>query len=144
MVGFLFLLLGAERASAFEWQTSTPESQGLSRAKLLALKDDLVSRDTRAFLVIRRDRIVFEWYAPDHGRDRRHYTASMAKALVGGVSLAVALTDGLLDLDEPAANNVPAWRGDSVKSRITVRHLLTHVDGHRPRLIRCETAIAGR
>ena len=39
MVGFLFLLLGAERASAFEWQTSTPESQGLSRAKLLALKD---------------------------------------------------------------------------------------------------------
>jgi hypothetical protein len=34
--------------------------------------------------------------------DKRHYTASMAKALVGGLSLAVAIDDGLLSQDDLA------------------------------------------
>ena len=47
----------------FEWQTATPESQGLSGPKLDALKDQLAQRKTRALLVIRNDTIVYEWYA---------------------------------------------------------------------------------
>src|SRR5687767_8031783 len=94
------LLAAAPPAAAgpFEWQLATPESQGMSRAKLDALKDKLAKRKTRAFLVIRNDKIVYEWYAEDHGADRKHGTASLAKALVAGLSLAVALTDGRLAL----------------------------------------------
>src|SRR5262249_32308398 len=47
----------------FDWQTATPESQGMSPQQLDALKDSLASKRTRAMLVIRNDRIVYEWYA---------------------------------------------------------------------------------
>ena len=39
-----------------------------------------------------RGAIAFECYAPDSGVDKPHGTASMAKALVGGMSLAIALS----------------------------------------------------
>lgn len=114
----------------------------MSSVLLEELKNDLARRDTRGLLVIRNDHIVFEWYAPGHGRTKRHYTASMAKALVGGVALAVALSDGRLTLDDRAADFVPEWRGDPSKSRITVRHLGSHTSGLQDAWIRSE-AIRG-
>jgi CubicO group peptidase (beta-lactamase class C family)/cephalosporin-C deacetylase-like acetyl esterase len=98
-------------------------------AKLEAMKDSLVERQTKALLVIRNDRIVCEWYQEDHGPEKRHYTASMAKALVGGVSLAVAVTDGRIQLNDKAAKYIPQWKDDPVKSKITVRHLGSHTSG---------------
>ena len=62
--------------------------------KLDALKDGLAAQKTKAFLVIHNDKVVYEWYAPGHWATTKHDTASMAKALVGGVWLAVALSDG--------------------------------------------------
>ena len=53
----------------------------------------------------------------------------MAKAIVGGVSLAVGLTDGRIALDDPAAKYVPQWRADPVKSAITIRQLGSHSSG---------------
>jgi len=35
-----------------------------------------------------------EWYAPGWDADKKHGTASLAKALVGGMSLVLALDDG--------------------------------------------------
>lgn len=46
-------------------------------------------------VVIRHDTIVYEWYAKGYGRHVPHYTASLAKALVGGITLIMALGDGL-------------------------------------------------
>jgi CubicO group peptidase (beta-lactamase class C family) len=112
-----------------DWKTATPESQGLSTAKLDALRDGLAARNTASLLVVRNDRIVCEWYAPGRTAATRHYTASMAKAIVGGVSLAVAMSDGVIALDDPVAKHVEAWRGDPRKSRITVRHLGSHTSG---------------
>ena len=68
----------------------------------------LKDRQTAALLVIRHDRIVFERYAPGHGRTKPHYTASMAKALVGGLSLMVAMHDGRISPDDPAHRFVSA------------------------------------
>jgi CubicO group peptidase (beta-lactamase class C family) len=113
----------------FDWLTATPASQGMSAAKLDALRDDLAKRKTSALLVVRNDRIVYEWYAPDHGPAKLHYTASLAKALVAGLSLGVALTDGAVVLDDRAAKFVPQWTNDPRKSRITIRHLGSHTSG---------------
>ena len=113
----------------FDWEVTTPESQGMSSRKLDALKESLAARNTRALLVIRDDRIVSEWYAPGHSATGRHSTASLAKALVGGVSLAVAIDDGLIALDDPAAKFIPQWKEDPRKSRITVRQLGSHTSG---------------
>lgn len=111
------------------WKTASPESQGIDRTKLDALRDDLAERATKAFLVVKNDRIVYEWYAPDHGPSQRHYTASLAKALVGGVSLLVALNDERIGVDDPAWKYIPMWKDSEQKSKITVRHLATHSSG---------------
>ncbi len=121
--------LASASAFAFEWERATPESRGFSSAKLEALRADLAARGTKALLVIRNDAIVCEWYAPGHGADKPHGTASLAKAVVGGLSLAVAMSDGRLGLDDPAAKFIPQWRGDPRKSRITLRHLGSHTSG---------------
>jgi CubicO group peptidase (beta-lactamase class C family) len=126
--------------TAFRWGVGTPESQGLSGEKLQALKEDLAARGTRGLLIARHDRIVFEWYAPGHGRHSQHYTASMAKALVGGVALAVALTDDRLALDDRVADHVPAWRENPLKARITVRHLGSHTSGLQDAWVAAEAA----
>lgn len=116
-------------AESFEWQTASPASQGFSAQKLDSLRDALAQRSTKALLVVRNDKIVYEWYAPSHAQAKKHYTASMAKALVGGMSLLVALNDGCLAVDDPACCYIPQWANDPVKSKITIRHLATHSSG---------------
>ncbi|MDH4238272.1 MAG: beta-lactamase family protein [Phycisphaerae bacterium] len=119
----------SRQAGAFKWRTASPASQGMDRTKLTAMKDSLAKHHTKAFLVIRNDRIVCEWYQKGHGPDKQHYTASMAKAIVGGVSLAVAMSDGLITMDDKAAKYVPQWKGDPRKSKITIRQLGSHTSG---------------
>ncbi|GIX08080.1 MAG: hypothetical protein KatS3mg115_2483 [Candidatus Poribacteria bacterium] len=118
---------GAEPLEA--WPSVPPESAGLSEARLKAAWENLAARRTKAFLVVRGGRIVFERYAEDFGPNRKHYTASLAKALVGGLSLAIASADGRIAPDDRAARYIPAWQDDPIRSRITIRHLATHTSG---------------
>src|SRR5205809_1133256 len=114
-VMFTALLLvfpAADDVRAFEWEKATPESQGMSSAALDAIRARLEAKKTKGFLVARNDKIVYEWYTADHGPTKPHGTASMAKAIVGGLSLAVAMTDGKIALDDPAAKFVPPWSSD--------------------------------
>ena len=119
----------ASAADPFEWTTASPESQGLSSAKLEALQTALAGQKTRAFLVVRNDKIVSEWYADGQSAATKQGTASLAKAIVGGLSFAVANNDGLIALDDPAWKYVPQWKGDPQRSTITVRHLGSHTSG---------------
>jgi CubicO group peptidase (beta-lactamase class C family) len=118
----------AQSSPSFEWAQTAPESQGISSAKLASLRDGIGGK-TKNLLVIRNDKIVFEWYADGRTAKDKHSTASMAKAIVGGLSLAVAMNDGLISLDDPAWKYVPQWKNDPVKSQITVRHLGSHTSG---------------
>src|SRR4029450_9566271 len=93
------------------------------------LVDDLATRRTRALVVIRHDKIVREWYADGVTAQTKQGTASLAKAVVGGLSLGVAISDGNLRLDDPAANFITEWRSNPQKSKITVRHLGSHTSG---------------
>jgi CubicO group peptidase (beta-lactamase class C family) len=115
--------------SAWDWQTATPESQGMSSEKLDRLRDWLAREHTQAFLVVRNDKIVYEWYAKDTSPSTKLGTASLAKALVGGMSAAVALTDGRIQLDDKAAKYVLQWQNDPRKSQITLRQLGSHTSG---------------
>jgi CubicO group peptidase (beta-lactamase class C family) len=101
----------------------------MDQVRLDALRDLLAARGSKSLLVVRHDRIAYEWYAPGHGPTRRHYTASLAKALVGGTSLLLALNDGRIKIDDPAHKYIPAWEDHPQKSRITIRHLATHSSG---------------
>src|SRR6476646_7532256 len=126
----LLLMASALRAEQVgPFSTATPESQGMSSAKLNAMKGNLAARKTSGLLIIRNDKIVFEWYAEGNTAATKHYTASMAKAIVAGVSVGVALADGRLALDDPAAKYIPQWRNDARKSKITLRQLGSHTAG---------------
>jgi CubicO group peptidase (beta-lactamase class C family) len=116
-------------AQPFEWQSATPDSQGMSKAKLDALKDELARRKTRALVIVRNDKIVYEWYATGHGRDKKHGAASLSKPTVAGLALALLLSGHKLKLDTPVAELVPAWNGDPRKRKITLRHLGSHTSG---------------
>jgi CubicO group peptidase (beta-lactamase class C family) len=117
------------QAKPFEWGAGTPESVGMVGAKLDAMKKSLEARKTKALLVIRDDKVVLEWYSADHSATARHYMASSSKGLVGGVSLAVAMSDGKISLDDPASKYIPQWKKDAKKSKITIRQLGSHTSG---------------
>jgi len=122
-----------QRASAgqgdFEWQKAIPETEGMSSQKLNEAREVLAAKGTKTLLVVKNDKIVYEWYTPGFGPEEKHYTASMAKALVGGVSLMLALNDGRLSADDPACKYIPEWKDHPQKSKITIRHLATHSAG---------------
>jgi CubicO group peptidase (beta-lactamase class C family) len=114
----------------FEWEYAPPESQGMSSEKLNELVEDLAARGTKKLLVIRNDKIVCNFFAEGHEDSvRGHYTASLAKAIVSGMSLLAAMDDGLIDPDDPACKYIPAWKADYRKSKITIRHLAGHTSG---------------
>jgi CubicO group peptidase (beta-lactamase class C family) len=113
----------------WDWATASPESEGTAAARLEAAWTNLKDRHTTAFVVIHNDKIVLERYASGYSRSKPHGTASMAKALVGGVALMVAMEEGRIGVDDPAWKYVPQWRNDPKRKKITVRHLVTHTAG---------------
>ena len=125
----LAILTVAAAAQSLEWKTITPSQAGLDSTRLASWQAALAARKTSGVLVIRRGSIAFEWYSPASGPDKPHGTASLAKALVGGMSLLVAISDGLISPDDLASNYIPSWKADSRKSKITIRHLATHTSG---------------
>ncbi|VAW23208.1 Beta-lactamase class C-like and penicillin binding proteins (PBPs) superfamily [hydrothermal vent metagenome] len=121
---------GAITSNQFEWIHDTPESQGMLSSKLDTLVHTLSEKGTKKLLIIRNDKVVCEWFAPGFEDSvRLHYTASLAKAIVGGMSLATAMSDGYIFPDEPACNYIHSWKESGVKSKITIRHLATHTSG---------------
>jgi len=120
---------GLVGAQSMDWATISPAEAGLDPVKLEAWRSSLAAHRTTGLLVIRRGRIALEWYAPEWDADRPHGTASMAKALVGGTSLAVAMSDGRISPDDPASKYIAGWSTDHLKSKITIRQLATHTSG---------------
>jgi len=116
-------------AHDFVWQRVSPESQGFDGSKLETMVDALANQKTRSFLIIRNDRIVYEWYTPGREITKRHNIGSLAMSLVGGVALMVALNDGRIALDDFAWKYMPSWRNDPLKSTIRIRHLASQTSG---------------
>lgn len=118
------------KVNSFSWEYDSPENQGFSTEKINALIKIQAELGTKKLLIIRNDKIICEWFAPGfHDSIRTHYTASLAKAVVSGLSLALAMDDGLVSADEPVCNFIPEWRNNDKKSKITIRQLATHTSG---------------
>lgn len=116
-------------AQELDWPGTDVRAAGFDPERLNHLRDDLAARKTDGFLVLRGGRKVLEWYGPGFDAKKKHYTASLAKAVVGGTSLLVAMNDGRIRPNDPASKFIPAWAKDPKKSRITIRQLATHTSG---------------
>lgn len=105
------------------------------------LLDAAQKSETSALIVVKNGRLVFEyyrglsfkpgrrWWAFFQGPTRRYGTASLAKPLVGSMALLVAVSDGLIDLEDPAAQYIEGWSGDATRSAITLGQLASHSSG---------------
>ncbi len=127
----LSLALAACRApvSPVAWKVEEPAVHGFDPARLEALRAKLAAQGTASLLVAHRNAIVLEWYAPGQSQTTQHYAASIAKTLVGGLSLLLAASEGAIQLDAPAWHHIPPWKDDPQRSRITLRQLATHSSG---------------
>ncbi len=102
---------------------------GLRPNDLARWAETVAGKDTAALLILRNDRLVYEWYADGRSSTRRHYTASLAKGLFGGLGLALALDSGLIQLDDPIENYMTAWKADPKRRELTIRQLASHTSG---------------
>jgi CubicO group peptidase (beta-lactamase class C family) len=80
---------------------------------------------TDGLMVVRNGEVIVERYGPEKDPQSRLLSWSVAKSVTHALC-GIAVRDGVLDLDAPAA--VPAWRGDE-RRHITVRQLLTMTSG---------------
>ncbi len=86
------------------------------------LSNTLDATHTDGLLVLRRGRLVTEWYGEGMTPQTQHLLFSVSKSIAG--TLAGALVErGLLDVDAPVVRYLPEVEG-SVYAGCTVRHLL--------------------
>ncbi len=77
-----------------------------------------------SLLVMQDGKILLEDYPNAGGPDEAWELASGTKSF-NGVMAAAAQSDGLLDIEERAAETLTEWRDDPRKSHITIRNLLS-------------------
>lgn len=112
-----------------DWPAAPPASEGFDPDALRALADTLAAHGTKTLLIARHGNVVFEWYAPDFDANTRHYTAAMLKAMAASPTLIAAVDEGLLSLDDHAADWLPSWKSDPRRAQITLHDLAFHASG---------------
>jgi len=124
--------------AGFPWKIELIDPESVASKMLVEVAR---RTDTEALIVIKSGRLVFEyysglsvkrastWLSSLQGPTRLYGTASMAKSLVGSMALLVAVSDGLIYLDDSAAQYVKGWSDDSVRNTITVGQLASHSSG---------------
>jgi CubicO group peptidase (beta-lactamase class C family) len=110
-----------------DWETATPESQGMTASGLDALKGLMQETGTRAGLVVRNGRVVSEWFWEDANVGTQFPVYSCTKSFA---STAVGFLEAerKLKLDQPAADFIPSWKDDERKG-VLIRHLLSMTSG---------------
>jgi beta-lactamase family protein len=95
------------------------------------LESFLRSTETTAFIVVARDRLLYEHYFSGHDHDATQTSFSVAKSFASAL-VGIAVDDGVIDLDDPITNYIPELkeRGPGFE-RITIRHLISMSSGLR-------------
>ncbi len=86
------------------------------------------THDGEVLLVYRDGKPVFEDAIPNFTVNTPHPLASGTKSF-SGIAAALAIEDGLLALDELVSDTIHEWKSDPLKSRVTVRQLLSLSSG---------------
>jgi CubicO group peptidase (beta-lactamase class C family) len=110
-----------------EWERADPDLLGFDTEVLAEKVEQAGATGASCFVVVRRGRLVGEWYW--HGTDPSapqpvfSVTKSVASTLVG-----MAQADGLLNIDDRMSDYIPSWRGTSSED-VTIRQVLSNTSG---------------
>ncbi len=115
-----------------QWQTSTPEEQGMDSAALAKLVEFGSTRSFDSLLISRHGRLVLDAYYAPYSPDSPHDVHSVTKSVIGSL-IAITYKDGLLDsLDHRVLDFFPERNPaeiDDRKRAITVQNLLDMTSG---------------
>jgi CubicO group peptidase (beta-lactamase class C family) len=115
-----------------QWQTSSPEQQGIDSAALARLVEFGQSRSLDSLLIARHGRIVLDAYYAPYTADIPHVVNSVTKAVIGTLT-AIALKDGVLDNTSRPVMEFFGDRSianlDDRKRAITIQNLLDMTSG---------------
>ncbi|MGA8847493.1 MAG: serine hydrolase [Nocardioides sp.] len=115
------------------WGEGTQDLPGTS-ATSLGVEEFLTRTSTRAFVVLRRGKLVYEWYGDGIDPDTKLASWSVAKSLVSLLT-DQAVSEGRLRFDTLLVDVLPELRvqspldGDAAYNRVTVRNLLDMTSG---------------
>lgn len=115
-----------------QWQTSTPEEQGMESAALAKLVEFGSTRSFDSLLIARHGRLVLDVYYAPRSPDLPHPLNSATKSVIGTL-LAIAYRDGLLDSFDRRMLSFFQDRNpaaiDARKRSITIQNLLDMTSG---------------
>ncbi|WP_299711753.1 serine hydrolase [uncultured Tenacibaculum sp.] len=123
-----------------EWETVTPESLGWNTAEVPDLYSFLEDSDTRAFIVLKEGKIVFEQYWGtnfDNGgaftQESRWFWASAGKTLTASL-VGIAESKGLLTVSDKTSDHLGiGWTSlpPEKENLVTIKNNLTMTTGFR-------------
>lgn len=117
--------------SGTEWETTSASELGWNQNAIQPLKDFLVQKNTKSFMILVNGRIVLEEYFNGHTANTDWEWNSTGKTLVA-TTTGIAQQESLLNINNKASDYLGTeWTNMPLEkeNRITVRHLLTMTSG---------------
>jgi CubicO group peptidase (beta-lactamase class C family) len=117
-----------------DWQSSTPEAQGMDSGKLAEMFENIDKGDLRlhSLLIVRNGRLVTEAYWHPYGPEVRHSIESNTKSIIGTL-IGIALERGSLQsVDQKLVDFFPERtirNNDEQKKAISIKNLLSMTPG---------------
>lgn len=113
------------------WETKSPSELGWCSEYEAELQSLLEAENSKAFILLKNGKIVYEWYFGNFTSDSVWYWASAGKTLVATLT-GIAQEEGFLNINNPAALYMgSAWTSllPTQEAQITVKHQLTMTTG---------------
>lgn len=115
-----------------EWEVKSMSSLNWDQSAVQPLKDYLIQKNTKSFMILVDGRIVMEEYFNGHTSSSEWEWNSAGKTLVA-TTTGIAAQENLLDIDDKASDYLGTeWTSmpPEKEDLITVRHLLTMTSGN--------------
>jgi len=119
--------------NSYNWQTATPESQGLNSNILsIASGAALNTNYVRSLLVVRNGYLIFEKYYNGFDKNDAHHVHSVSKSFMSAIVGVAYKENYLQNLDQKILDFFPEYITEDLDPRkhdITIKHLLTMTPG---------------
>ena len=113
------------------WETTSLTSLGWNENAVEPLKEFLIKKNTKSFMILVNGRIVMEEYFDGHNKDATWQWNSAGKTLVSATT-GIAQQEGLLNINTKVSDYLGnGWTSEPLDKEklITPRHLLTMTSG---------------
>ncbi len=113
------------------WETKSPSSLGWNESAIVPLKNFLVQKHSKSFVILVNGRIVMEEYFNGHTATTTWPWNSAGKTLVSATT-GIAQQEGLLSIQNKVSQHLgTGWTSEPIakENLITTRHLLTMTSG---------------